>query len=110
MGMSADSSVVYVKATDGKLYSISTTAGSMQSTQTINLLLGYDMAAAPVIEDKGVVYVPSNSGVVTAVDISAAKLLWKYKISNSLVTSVIPFAKDRLIVSTVDGKIACLQF
>jgi outer membrane protein assembly factor BamB/predicted MPP superfamily phosphohydrolase len=110
MGLSADSSMVYVKTTDGRLYSISTAAAGMQSNSVINLQLGYDIAAAPIIEDKGIIYVPSNAGVVTAVDMQAVKILWKYKTSNSQVTGIIPYAKDKVIVSTVDGKISCLQF
>jgi len=110
MGLAADSSVVYVKSMDGKLYSISTTAVGMESNAGVNLQIGYDIAAAPIIEDNGVVYVPSNSGVLTAVDTKASKVLWKYKISNSMVTGITPFAKDKVIVSSVDGKISCLQF
>lgn len=40
MGLSADSSVVYVRSTDGRLYSISTTAAGMEGNSVVNLQIG----------------------------------------------------------------------
>jgi len=110
MGLSADSSLVFVKTTDGKLCGISTTAGEMQTVFNLNLKLGYDICATPVVEYKEVIYVPSNAGVVSAVDRPTEKLIWKHKVSNSNITSVTPLNHNRVLVSTVDGKITCLQF
>ncbi|MFN2438907.1 MAG: PQQ-binding-like beta-propeller repeat protein [Chitinophagaceae bacterium] len=110
MGLSSDSSLVYVKTTEGKLVGIATTSPEMKSVFNINLQLGYDICASPVVEDNTVIYVPSNSGVVNAVDRQTGKLLWKHKISNSNVTSITPLSKNQVIISTVDGKIACLNF
>jgi outer membrane protein assembly factor BamB len=56
-----------------------------------------------------VIYVPSNSGVVTAVDATRHQLLWKHKVSNSNITSIMPIDNHKIIVSSEDGKITCLQ-
>jgi outer membrane protein assembly factor BamB len=110
IGLSADSSAVYVKATDGKMYSISTTAANMQSNFSVNLQTGYDMSASPIIEDKGLVFAPSTSGVVTAVDPKSLEVLGKYKTSNSNITSVTPLGSRKIIVSTVDGRFHVYNF
>jgi outer membrane protein assembly factor BamB len=99
MGLSSDSSFV-----------ISTSANEMQPALNVNLQIGYDICAAPIVENKDVVYVPSNSGVVSAVDTQTGKFLWKNKTSNSNITSIMPLNDDKVIVSTEDGKISCLQF
>jgi outer membrane protein assembly factor BamB len=109
MGLSADSSLVYVKTTDGKLNGISTSTNEMQTTLNVSLQIGYDICAAPIIENKGVVYVPSNSGVVSAVDRQSGKLLWKYKTSNCNITSILPSNNNTVVVSTEDGKVTCLE-
>jgi outer membrane protein assembly factor BamB/predicted MPP superfamily phosphohydrolase len=110
MGLSADSSFVYVKTTDGKLYGISIPATGMETMLHVNLQIGYDICATPVMENKGVIYVPSNSGVVSAVDRQTGKLLWKHKVSNSNIISLNSLDNNQLIAATVDGKIICLQF
>jgi len=110
MGLSADSSSVYVKTTEGKLFAVSTVAGEMQISFSVNLQLGYDICAAPIVESRGVIYVPSNSGVLSAVDRRTGKLIWKHKVSNSNIRSIMPLDNDRVVVSSVDGKITCLQW
>jgi outer membrane protein assembly factor BamB len=110
MGLSADSSLVLVKTTDGKLCGISTTAGEMQTVFNLNLKMSYDICATPVVEYKGMIYVPSNAGVVSAVDRPTEQLSWQHKVSNSNITSVTPLSNNRVVVSTEDGKITCLQF
>jgi outer membrane protein assembly factor BamB/predicted MPP superfamily phosphohydrolase len=109
MGLAADNSIVYVKTTDGKLCGISTTATGMQPVFLLNLQLGYDICASPIVEKSNVIYVPSNSGVVTAVDATRHQLLWKHKVSNSNITSIMPIDNHKIIVSSEDGKITCLQ-
>ncbi len=109
MGLSADSAQVYLKSTDGKLYSIAVDAPDMKNNWSTNLLIGYDLCAAPLIEHDSIIYVPSNSGVVSAVS-NTGKLLWKHKVSNSLINNISPIGNDRLVISSVDGKITCLTF
>lgn len=109
MGLSTDSSLVYVKTTDGKLVAISTSEDEMKAVFNTNLQLGYDICAAPIVESAGIIYVPSNSGVVCAVERKTGKLLWKHKVSNCNITSIMSLDNYRIIVSTEDGKITCLQ-
>ena len=81
----------------------------MQTVFSFNLQLGNDICAAPIVEDKGVIYVPSNSGVVSAVAGLSHKLLWKYKVSNCNITAVMPLRNHQIVVAAEDGKITCLQ-
>jgi outer membrane protein assembly factor BamB len=110
MGLSTDSSLVYVKTTDGKLFGISTSTTEMKTVFSVDLKLSYDICAAQIVESKGVIYVASNSGIVSAIDSQTKKILWQYKVSDSMINSVMPIAGNRLVVATVDGKICCLQF
>jgi outer membrane protein assembly factor BamB/predicted phosphodiesterase len=109
MGLSADSSIVYVKTTDGRLCGISTSGDEMKVVFSLNLQLGYDICAFPIVERDGIIYVASNFGIVVAVQSATHKLLWKHKISNSNITSILPLEKHLVIVSSEDGKINCLQ-
>lgn len=109
MGLSADHSLIYAKTMDGALIGISTTTDSMRVDWNSNPGLYYEIAPTPIVESKQVIYVPSNSGLVIAVSRDGS-VLWKHKISNALITSISPVAKNKVIVTTMDGKVSCLQY
>ena len=71
--------------------------------------LNYEIAPTAIVEHEGIVYVPSNSGVVAAVNRDNGSVLWKHKISNALVTGITPLGKNRIVVTTMDGKVTCLE-
>lgn len=110
MGLSQDKSLVYVKTMDGQLKGISTTADSMEIKWTSKLQLPYELAPSAIIESKGVVYVPSHSGLVSAIDRKSGNVLWQHKISNSLINPISTAGKNRIIVSSMDGKIVYLHY
>jgi outer membrane protein assembly factor BamB/predicted phosphodiesterase len=110
MGLSADGALVYVKTMDGQLFGVSTTAGALQVDWKSALALPYELAPSAIVEKNGIVYVPTHSGMACAVDRQNGKVLWRYKSSNSLMNPIMPLGKNRVIVSTMDGKIACLEY
>lgn len=110
MGISADSALVYVKTMDGELYGVSTAADSMQLAWKSDLRLPYELAPSAIVEKGGVVYVPTHSGMACAVDRQSGEVLWKHKSSNSLMNTIMPLDRKRVVVSTMDGKIACLEY
>ena len=110
IGISADSSLVYAKTMDGFVIGVSTTADEMQIVWKCESQLGYELAPTPIVESRGIVFIPSDKGVVTAARRTDGKVLWKYKISNSLVTSILPVGKNEIVVTTMDGKISLLKF
>jgi outer membrane protein assembly factor BamB/predicted MPP superfamily phosphohydrolase len=110
MGLSKDSSMVYVKTMEGEGYGVSTTADSMKIIWKANMQMGYEISPSAVIENNNMIYFPSHSGVVFATDRTTGNPLWKYKASNCLVNDVMPIGKNKLIISTSDGRITCIEF
>lgn len=110
MGLSTDSSLVYVKTMDGQLHGVSTTADSMQLAWKSELQLPYELSPSAIVETSNVVYVPSHSGLASAIDRKTGKVLWKYKISNSLLNPLMPIGKNQVVVSSMDGTIMCLSY
>ncbi|MFA6083981.1 PQQ-binding-like beta-propeller repeat protein [Mucilaginibacter sp.] len=108
MGLSTDSALVYVKIMDGRLLGISTQADSMQISWKSSLQLPYELCPSAIIEHRGVVYVPTHSGIAYAIDRKSGDVIWKYKVSNCLMNSILP--TDRAVyISTMDGKVSSLQ-
>ncbi|WP_242927869.1 outer membrane protein assembly factor BamB family protein [Pontibacter vulgaris] len=110
MGISEDGALVYVKTMDGQLYGISTSSDSMQVSWKSELQLPYELAPSAIVESNGVVYVPSHSGMAAAINRKSGAVRWKYKTSNSLMNPVMPLGKNRVVVSTMDGKVTCLEY
>jgi outer membrane protein assembly factor BamB len=110
MGISSDSALVYAKTMDGFVIGVSTKADSMQIAWKANTNLDYELAPTALAENNEIVFVPSDSGVVTAVSRADGRVLWKHKLSNSLVTSLLPISKNEVVVTTMDGKVTCLRF
>jgi len=109
MGLSADSSLVYAKTMEGKLIGVSTSLPDMQITWHSDVGLNYEIAPTAIVEYKNIIYVPSNSGLIVAVNRDGS-VLWKHKISNCLITCIVPVSQNKVIATTMDGKVTCLQF
>jgi len=109
MGLSADSALVYVKTMEGAVYGVSTSPDSMQLSWHASLALGYEICPTPIMVSPGVIYIPTQSGKVVALEDKTGHILWEHKISNCLVNSILPLGRRRVIVSTMDGRITCLR-
>lgn len=110
MGLSADSSLVYVKTMDGELLGISTSASDMEIAWKSGLQLPYELTPSAITESDGVVFVPSHSGLLTAVQSKTGGVLWQFKCSNAMVNPLLPLGGRRVVASTMDGSIVCLKF
>ena len=110
MGLSKDSGLVYAKTMEGSVIGVSTSLPDMTISWKANTRLGYEIAPTAIVEENELIYVPSNSGIVTAVNRSDGSILWKHKISNALITNIRVLGKNKIIVSTMDGKVTRLDY
>jgi outer membrane protein assembly factor BamB/predicted MPP superfamily phosphohydrolase len=110
MGLSTDSSMVFVKTMQGYVEGISTTANEMTSVWKADVSLGYEICPTAIIEKNHIVFVPTQSGVTVALDRDSGKVLWKHKTSNCLITNLLPVGNKEILVTTMDGKISLLNF
>lgn len=109
MGLSSDSLLVYTKTMQGELCGFSTSADSMELAWHPEVQLGYEICPTPIVEKDKTVYIPTGSGLVVAIDRKTGNTVWKHKVSNGLVNGILPLADNRIVVSTMDGKITCLE-
>jgi outer membrane protein assembly factor BamB len=108
MGLSQDSSLVYAKTMDGDLIGVSASADSMQITLRSDKLFGYEIAPTAITTHKNVIFVPSDRGVIAAVNSADGSVIWKHKISNSMISNVRPIGDKKVVVVSMDGKVVCL--
>lgn len=110
MGLSADSSLVYVKTMEGDVLGVDTKADSVQVKWKGNRNMGYDISPSVVKENGGLVFALSNSGLIYAFKREYGSLMWAYKLSNGLVNPLSFVNDHELIGTTMDGKVVCLRY
>lgn len=109
MGLSADGRYVYVKTMDGNLYGVSTSAATMDLAWKSALQLPYELTPSAIASYGNLVFVPSHSGLLSAVDAGSGKVLWQYKLSNGMINPMLAVRKG-LIASAMDGKVVRLRY
>jgi outer membrane protein assembly factor BamB/predicted MPP superfamily phosphohydrolase len=111
IGISADGELVYIKnMNEGNVDAFYTHADEQQLAWECPAALGYEIAPSPITEDGNLVFVPTTAGVVCAIDKTTHQIAWKYKLSNALVNMIVPIYDSQVLISTLDGKVACLAY
>ncbi|MET7000819.1 PQQ-binding-like beta-propeller repeat protein [Chitinophaga defluvii] len=109
MGISEDNNRVYAKTMQGNILAFNARSQQRELLWQSPVQLGYDICPSPINEQKGIIYVPTNSGIVYALSAKDGALLWQHKFSNCLVNTVQPIDESTVITSSTDGKLLCLE-
>ena len=110
IGISEDGNTVYAKTMDGNILAIDATVPSRQVKWiSSGEDMGYELTPTPVVEKDGVVYAPTDKGLIYAYRASDGAFLWKYRISNGLINMILPTDGNELFVSAMDGRLVKLR-
>ena len=110
IGISEDSHTVYAKTMDGNILAIEATVpGRKVKWISSGEDMGYELTPTPVVEKNGVVYAPTDKGLIYAYRASDGLFLWKYRISNGLINMILPTENGELYVSAMDGRLVKLK-
>lgn len=111
IGISADGNLVYIKnMTEGNVMAFETAASEQKLAWSCPADLGYEIGPSPIVENRNLIFVPTCNGVVVAISKVTHEVVWKYKLSNALINMVTPTAANEILVTSLDGQVACLQF
>jgi outer membrane protein assembly factor BamB/predicted MPP superfamily phosphohydrolase len=109
MGLSKDKKLVLAKTMDGELIGVPNNADNLGISWKAKLKLPYELAPTAIYSNSKYIFVPSDKGLLTAVDPKSGETAWQYKISNGMINPPLVL-KDRVVVSTMDGKIVMLTY
>ncbi len=110
IGLSENGKLVYAKTMDGKVFGVSTEATDFKITWQSSLQLPYELDPAAIVSYNSKIFVPTHSGLAVALNQKDGSILWQYKTSNCLINTIKPINKYQVLVSTMDGKITCLEY
>jgi outer membrane protein assembly factor BamB/predicted MPP superfamily phosphohydrolase len=109
IGLSEDGKFVYGKTMNDTLVAFSTSGSLQKAAWKMNVGYGYEHVPSMLIEKSGKIFFGTRNGVVYALDAAERKIVWAYKIDNSMVNTVNVLDKNNIIASTMDGKLVLLQ-
>ncbi|PLB86033.1 metallophosphoesterase [Dysgonamonadaceae bacterium] len=110
IGISENGNTVYAKTMEGKIIALDATV-PLRSVNWISSgeNMGYELAPTSLVEKKGLVLVPTDKGLIYAYRADNGSYLWKYRISDALITMILPADNNEIYVSAMDGKLLKLK-
>lgn len=110
MGISADSTMILAKTMNGAVIGVDTDAGEGLVVWKSGFDIGYDIAPGVITEKEGVIFIPSDKGIVHAASRSDGRLLWSHRISSCLINSIEPVKGRSVLCNAMDGVVVRLEY
>lgn len=108
VGLSEDGSRIYSKTMNDSVVCYSATADRPQRLWASNVGFGYEHAPSMPVEKEGVVFGSTKNGLMFGLDARTGRVLWKHKVGNSLISTLVPLSKERCLFTATGGEIGLL--
>jgi len=110
MGISADSTMILAKTMNGALIGVDTDGSEGRVVWKSGFDIGYDIAPGVITEKEGMIFIPSDKGIVHAASRSDGRLLWSHRISSCLINSIEPVKGRSVLCNAMDGVVVRLDY
>jgi len=109
IGISADGKWIYGKSMQDAIVAYAAGREPQSAAWKMHCGFGYEHVPSMLIEKDGVVFFGTKNGVVYCIDPILKQITWAHKIDNSMVNTVRVLDKDRVLATTMDGKLVLLE-
>ncbi len=109
IGISEDGSRIYAKTMQDSVVCYSAQENLPKETWATSLAFGYEHNPSMLIEKEGIVFGSTKNGLIFAVDALSGKVLWKHKIGNSLINTVVPINKKQVLFTAASGETGMIK-
>ena len=109
VGISEDGERVYSKTMNDSIVCYSAKSATPEKLWASNVGFGYEHAPSMPQEKEGVVYGSTKEGLIFALDAITGKVLWKHKVGNSLINTVVPLNKREVLFTATSGEVGLLR-
>lgn len=108
VGLSEDQQRIYSKTMNDSVVCYSATSETPQKIWASNVGFGYEHAPSMPVEKEGVVFGSTKNGLMFGLDALTGKVLWKHKVGNSLISTLVPLSKNKCLFTATGGEIGLL--
>lgn len=109
IGLSEDNARLYSKTMQDSVVCFSTKGDYPKQIWACNVGFGYEHAPSMLVEKDHVVFGSTKNGVIFALDAFTGRLLWKHKMGNSLINTVVPLSASKCLFTDTEGKVGVIE-
>ena len=110
IGLSEDGERVYSKTMNDSIVCYSTLTDTPEQVWASNVGFGYEHAPSMPLEKDGVVYGSTKEGLLFALEAKTGKIIWKHKIGNSLINTVVPLNGREVLFTATSGEVGIIKW
>ncbi|MFV0536064.1 MAG: PQQ-binding-like beta-propeller repeat protein [Dysgonomonas sp.] len=109
IGLSADRSRIYSKTMQDSVVCYSAITDEPKRIWSTNVFYGYDHAPSMPVEKENVVFGSTKNGLIFALDAINGTVMWKHKIGNSLINTIVPLSGKECLFSSSEGLVGIIS-
>lgn len=109
IGLSEDGERVYSKTMNDSIVCYSTLGDQPRQLWASNVGFGYEHAPSMQVEKDGIMFGSTKEGLIFALEAKTGKILWKHKIGNSLISTVVPLSGKQVLFTATSGETGLLK-
>jgi outer membrane protein assembly factor BamB/predicted phosphodiesterase len=109
IGISRDGKDIFAKTMEDSLVCYAALGDNPTELWASNLGFGYEHAPSMPLECYGMVFGGTATGLIYAVNAKNGNVIWKHKIDNSLINTVLPLSAQEVLVTSSGGNIVLLK-
>lgn len=109
IGLSEDGERVYSKTMNDSIVCFATQGDTPKQLWASNVGFGYEHAPSMQAEKDGVMYGSTKEGLIFALEARTGKVIWKHKIGNSLISTVVPVGGHKVLFTATSGEVGLLK-
>lgn len=109
IGISEDGNRIYAKTMQDSVVCYSSQGNEPRKIWSSNVGYGYEHNPSMLVEKDGTVYGSTKNGLIFALDALTGKEIWKHKIGNSLINTVVSIGKKQILITTAGGEVCLLK-
>ena len=110
IGLSEDGERIYSKTMNDSIVCYSAKGDQPHELWASNVGFGYEHAPSMQVEKEGIVFGSTKEGLIFALEAKTGKILWKHKIGNSLISTVVTLGNNRVLFTATGGETGLLKF
>lgn len=110
IGLSEDKKRIFSKTMNDSIVCYSALSNTPQQLWSTDVGFGYEHAPSMQVEKDGVMYGSTKNGLIFALDGKTGHLLWKHKVGNSLISTVVPVDATSLYFTATGGEVGLLKW
>ena len=109
IGLSEDGERLYSKTMNDSIVCYSTLTNTPEQVWASNVGFGYEHAPSMPQEKDGVMYGSTKEGLLFALEAKTGKIIWKHKVGNSLINTVVPLNGREVLFTATSGEVGLIR-